>query len=80
MPIEERYPPEWCTDKGVMEIVPVPVMETWGAMEALVDGGLTKAIGVANFSCSLTMEVLASCRIKPAANQVRYICCPASCR
>jgi len=70
VPIEERYPPEWCTDAGVMEIVPVPVTETWQAMEALADAGLAKAIGVSNFSCSLVQDLLATCRVKPAANQV----------
>ena len=71
VPIESRYPPEWLSDAGVMEVVPVPVAETWSAMEQLVDQGLCKAIGVSNFSCSLVNELLASQpRVPPAVNQV----------
>jgi len=44
--------------------------ETWAAMEKLVDGGLVKAIGVANCGVKQVEEILSSCRIKPAANQV----------
>jgi len=39
-------------------------------MEKLVDGGLVKAIGVANCGVKQVEEILSSCRIKPAANQV----------
>ena len=40
VPFEERYPPEWIFDPsaaggGRMEYAPVPLHETWGAMEAL---------------------------------------------
>lgn len=39
-------------------------------MECLVDDGLTRAIGVANFSLKQVEELLAFCRIKPCINQV----------
>ena len=51
---DDRYPPEWITDPSAenpkMELAPVPLFETWQAMEALVEKGLTKEIGVCNLS------------------------------
>jgi D-xylose reductase len=43
---------------------------TWKAMEALQDGGLTRAIGVSNIGCVKIVDVLKYCRIKPAVLQV----------
>ena len=45
--------------------------ETWGAMEALVDQGLVRSIGVSNFSPEKIQTVLDSARIQPAVNQVQ---------
>eukprot|EP00741_Cyanophora_paradoxa_P000600 tig00000411_g577.t1 len=48
----------------------VPVRETWEAMEALVDAGLVRTIGVSNFKIRDLEELLSYARIKPAVNQV----------
>ncbi|MFT5300748.1 MAG: alcohol dehydrogenase (NADP+) [Mariniblastus sp.] len=48
----------------------LPLTETWQALEACVDAGLCKNIGVCNFSIKKLKTILADCRIKPAANQV----------
>jgi len=48
----------------------VSIMEVWGAMEKLVDLGLTKAIGFSNFNSKQIGEVLEKGRIKPAVLQV----------
>lgn len=42
----------------------------WKAMEHLVDSGLTKSIGVSNFTINQIQRILNSCRIKPANLQV----------
>ncbi|KAI8488816.1 Aldose reductase [Branchiostoma belcheri] len=63
---------------GKAEHSDVPFMDTWKAMENLVDAGLVKAIGVSNFNISQMEEVLTNGRIKPAVNQVEshpYVTC-----
>lgn len=70
VPFEERYPPEWTNKDGKMVLVPNDMGKTWGAMEALADKGLTKTIGVCNFSTQLLRQIFATCRIRPATLQV----------
>ena len=48
----------------------VSIRETWEAMEDLVDAGLVKAIGVANFGAPMLNDLLSHARIRPAVNQV----------
>jgi D-xylose reductase len=56
--------------KPRMEIDPVPLHETWAAMEALVDEGLVKNIGVCNYNSALLHDLMAYARIKPAMLQI----------
>lgn len=75
VPIEKRYPPEWVYDPNDSEkdhiiMDPVPISETWKAMEALVDEGLVRHIGISNFPAVLIMELLTTARIRPAVLQV----------
>lgn len=53
-----------------MDLVDVPLIETWKAMEALVKKGKLKAIGVSNFSEAKIEEIWDEAEIKPAVNQV----------
>ncbi|XP_078663821.1 aldo-keto reductase family 1 member A1-A-like [Branchiostoma floridae x Branchiostoma belcheri] len=65
-------------DNGLPVTLNIHYMETWKAMEKLVDAGLVKAIGVSNFNISQMKEVLTNGRIKPAVNQVEshpYVGC-----
>jgi alcohol dehydrogenase (NADP+) len=48
----------------------LPLSATWAAMEALVEAGLVRQIGVSNCSASKLEGLLDSCRIRPAMNQV----------
>ena len=72
VPFETRYPPEWLYDDVCKKIIedPVPIRETWEAMEELVQQGLVRNIGVCNFGVSLLRDVLSYAKIKPAVLQV----------
>eukprot|EP00668_Euglena_longa_P032046 GGOE01041330.1.p1 GENE.GGOE01041330.1~~GGOE01041330.1.p1 ORF type:complete len:384 (-),score=101.90 GGOE01041330.1:85-1236(-) len=49
---------------------PAMRLATWQAMEEAQRQGLTRAIGVSNFTEAHLQELLQSCRIRPALNQV----------
>ena len=74
VPIEERYPPEWLADpeaeNPVMVRAPVPLHETWAAMEGLVAKGLVKRIGVCNYNTALIHDLMTYATIKPSHLQV----------
>lgn len=75
VPFEKRYPPEWIHDPdneahNTLIVDDVPVRETWEAMEALVDDGLVKHIGISNFPVALIQDLLSYARIKPSVLQV----------
>jgi diketogulonate reductase-like aldo/keto reductase len=48
----------------------VSIRETWEAMEQLVTDGLVRAIGVANFTAPMLVDLLSYAKIKPAVNQI----------
>jgi len=48
----------------------VTLLETWRAMEKLVDDGRCRAIGVSDITLSALKEIVAAARIKPAVVQV----------
>ena len=48
----------------------VPLADAWGAMEALVESGLVKEIGVCNYNAGLLHDVMAYANIKPAMLQI----------
>jgi alcohol dehydrogenase (NADP+) len=48
----------------------VTLLDTWGAMESLVDGGKCRAIGLSDISLDKLKAVYDSARIKPAVVQV----------
>ena len=60
--------PEQASDQIPLE--QLPLSHTWAAMEALVDEGLVRQIGVSNCSAPKLTTLLQSCRLRPAMNQV----------
>ena len=47
-----------------------PLHKLWPELEALVDKGYTKSIGVSNFNTQLIWDLLTYARIKPVVNQI----------
>src|ERR1700760_2535553 len=48
----------------------VTLEETWAAMEALVDDGLSRAIGLSDIDAERTRDIIDTARIKPAVFEV----------
>jgi alcohol dehydrogenase (NADP+) len=48
----------------------MPIRDTWEGMEGVLEAGLTRHIGVSNFSSHKLHELLAHCQIRPEVNQV----------
>jgi len=55
---------------GKFERIKMPMYKVWAQMEALVDKGLVKSIGVSNFNVQLIWDMLSYARIPPAVNEV----------
>lgn len=58
------------TADGFIPLEDMPIADTWKAMEACVDQGLVKHIGVSNFNIPKLKKLLETARIQPEMNQV----------
>lgn len=71
---DDRYPPGWLfdpqADQPAMQLDAVPVAETWGAMEDLLQAGLVRNIGVCNFNTALLRDLLSYADVRPSVLQV----------
>ena len=62
--------PEPIRDDGLVKTEPVPIQDTWRAMESLVEKGLVKSIGVANFTAPMIVDLLSYAHTAPVMNQI----------
>ncbi|EPQ60432.1 xylose reductase [Gloeophyllum trabeum ATCC 11539] len=67
-----RYPPEWFGDDGKVYLQNTPMIETWQAMEQVVDDGLAKNIGLSNCQGSLILDVFRYARYEPQVLQIEH--------
>lgn len=67
-----RYPPGWNDENDKLSTSKTPLSATWKAMEALVDEGLAKSIGISNYNAALVMDALRYARIPPATLQIEH--------
>lgn len=49
---------------------PMNIKKLWPWMERLVEAGITKSIGVSNFTARQVQDVLDLCKVKPVVNQI----------
>ncbi|KAH8432311.1 aldo/keto reductase [Aspergillus melleus] len=55
---------------GLIDVIDVPIKDTWAALEALVAKGKVRSIGVSNFTKEKIEELLKTAKIQPAVNQI----------
>ncbi len=57
-------------EDGIVRTEPVSIQQTWQAMERLVEKGLVRSIGVANFTTPMMIDLLSYAKVKPVMNQI----------
>lgn len=68
----DSYPSGWTNLQGKVVQSKATIQETYQALEALVDKGLIKSVGVSNFQGALLIDVLRYARIRPAVMQIEH--------
>lgn len=67
-----RYPGWWMEDGKTIKPSKVSIRETWESLEAAVDQGIAKSIGVSNFQAQSLYDLLTFTRYPVSALQVEH--------
>ena len=66
-----KYPPEWDFE-GKVQFSKTPLEATYHAMEALYEEGLTKSLGVSNYTGTLLLDLERYAKIMPQTLQIEH--------
>lgn len=70
---KEKYPPGfYCGDGDNFHYEDVPLLDTWKALEKLVQKGKIRSIGISNFPGALLLDLLRGVTITPAVLQIEH--------
>jgi D-xylose reductase len=71
---ETRYPPGWFSDDANSKVIhsKARLEDTWRAFEDIKSKGLTKSIGVSNYSGALLLDLFTYAKVKPATLQIEH--------
>jgi D-xylose reductase len=73
IPIFDIYPPGWAYRvKDEIRYAKISLQETWGYMEKAVQQGLTKHIGISNYTGALILDLLSYAKIHPSVLQIEH--------
>lgn len=68
-----RYPPGWTYDgQDEVRYAKTSLQETWRNMEEAVHQGLTKQIGISNYTGALILDLLSYAKIPPSVLQIEH--------
>lgn len=71
VPHDEKYPPGfYCGDGDKFHYEDVPLLDTWRALEKLVQKGKIRSLGISNFNGALILDLLRGAEIPPAVLQI----------
>lgn len=60
------------SDQTTIEIAPVPIQETWQALEEVVDAGIAKSIGISNAQAQTLYDIKRYARYPISALQIEH--------
>lgn len=70
-PEKKRYPGWWMED-GTVKPAKVSIRETWEQLEAAVEQGIAKSIGVSNFQAQLLYDVMTYAKYPISSLQIEH--------